>query len=249
MSGRIAIITGAGSGIGRAVSIALSRRGYRLGLAGRRSDALSETSALLALGCEHLSLQTDVTQEASVESLFAAVVAKFGRIDLLFNNAGTSAPETKLEDLSLEAWRCVIDTNLSGAFLCLRTAFRTMKTQTPRGGRIINNGSVSAIAPRPHSAPYTVSKHGMTGLTKSASLDGRAYDIACCQIDIGNASSVMGDRMASGVLQANGTIAKEPVMDVAHVGEAICFMDSLPLEANVPSMTLLATTMPFIGRG
>jgi NAD(P)-dependent dehydrogenase (short-subunit alcohol dehydrogenase family) len=250
MSHRVAIITGAGSGIGRAVAVALSRRDYRLVLAGRRRAALEETSALLGPMSEPaLCIAADVTMTADVDELFASTVNQCGRLDLLFNNAGISAPGVPLDELSVADWRQVIDINLTGAFLCLQAAFRIMKNQTPTGGRIINNGSISASSPRPNSAPYTASKHAITGLTKSASLDGRPFRIACGQIDIGNAASAMGARMLQGVPQANGSIAPEPVMSLDHVGEAIVYMDSLPLDANVQFMTLMATTMPFIGRG
>ncbi|HWW64142.1 MAG TPA: SDR family oxidoreductase [Sphingomonadaceae bacterium] len=250
MAGRIAIITGAGSGIGRAVALALSRRDYRLVLAGRRAEALAETAALLADTSDApLCVAADVTDAAAVSSLFARAIERFGRVDLLFNNAGIGAPDVPLDQLREADWRRVIDTNLTGAFLCLQAAFRAMKTQTPQGGRIINNGSISAHSPRPNSIAYTASKHAITGLTKSASLDGRPFDIACGQIDIGNAASAMGSRMAQGVPQANGSIAVEPVMDAEHVGEAIAYMDSLPLDANVQFMTLMASAMPFIGRG
>ncbi len=247
MTGRIALITGAGSGIGRAAAVALSLKGYRLALAGRRPDALDETAAMLA--GEAVCLPTDVTRKDSIDALFEAVKDRYGRLDLLFNNAGIAAPPVPLEDLDADAWRRVIDTNLNGAFFCLQAAFRMMKEQDPMGGRIINNGSISAHTPRPSSIAYTASKHAITGLTKSTSLDGRRYNIACGQIDIGNAASPMAAQMAKGMPQANGTIAPEPVMDVANVGEAICFMDSLPLESNVQFITLMATNMPFIGRG
>ena len=245
-SGRIAIITGAGSGIGRNVALALSRRGYRLALAGRRHDPLEAVVDACAGGA--VAIPTDVCDAQSVAQLFSSTVAQFGRVDLLFNNAGVSGGGP-IDEISLDAWRRVIDTNLTGAFLCLQAAFRQMKVQVPRGGRIINNGSISAHAPRPFSAPYTASKHAITGLTKSAGLDGRAFDIAVCQIDIGNAATEMASRMAAGVPQASGVLAPEPLMDVAHVGEAIAFMDSLPLDANIPFMTLLATKMPYLGRG
>jgi len=247
--GKVAVITGAGSGIGRSVAIALSQRGYRLVLAGRRIEALKETETLLHGGAEALCVATDVTDSASVNALFGAATARFGRVDLLFNNAGVNAPDVPLDQLADEDWRRVIDTNLTGAFLCLRSAFATMKAQVPQGGRIINNGSISATSPRPNSIAYTASKHAITGMTKSTSLDGRPFDIACCQIDIGNAASAMGSRMAKGVPQANGTLAVEPVMDVAHVGETVAYMDSLPLDANVQFITLMATKMPFVGRG
>lgn len=250
MTSRIAVITGAGSGIGRAVALALAGRGYRLVLAGRRIDPLLETAALGEIDrAAALCAPTDVTDRASVDALFARAIHGYGRVDLLFNNAGIGAPAAPLDVLDEADWRRVIDTNLNGAFFCLQAAFRAMKAQRPQGGRIINNGSISAHSPRPHSIAYTASKHAITGLTKATSLDGRAFNIACGQIDIGNAASAMGDRMAQGVPQANGTIAPEPLMDVAHVGEAIAYMDSLPLDANVQFMTVMATAMPFIGRG
>jgi NAD(P)-dependent dehydrogenase (short-subunit alcohol dehydrogenase family) len=249
MAGRVAVITGAGSGIGRAAAIALAQRGYRLALAGRRMEALAESRALLGADVEALLIPTDVTDAASVRTLFDQSVAAFGRVDLLFNNAGVNVPDVAIDDLAEGDWRHIIDTNLTGAFLCLQAAFRVMKAQSPQGGRIINNGSISAHSPRPDSIAYTASKHAVTGLTKSTALDGRAYGIACCQIDIGNASSAMGDRMQRGVRQAHGDLMAEPVMDVAQVGEAIAYMDSLPLGANVQFMTLMATNMPFIGRG
>lgn len=248
MTGRFAIITGAGSGIGRAVAVALDRRGYRLALAGRRMEGLAETLALLE-GAAHLAIPTDVTDASSVAVLFDATVAAFGRVDLLFNNAGVNVVDVPIDALAEDDWRRVIDTNLTGAFLCLQAAFRVMKAQVPQGGRIINNGSISAHSPRPDSIAYTASKHGVTGLTKSAALDGRPFDIACSQIDIGNASSAMGARMSAGVPQANGERRPEPVMDVGQVGEAVAYMDGLPPEANVQFMTLMATTMPFVGRG
>jgi NAD(P)-dependent dehydrogenase (short-subunit alcohol dehydrogenase family) len=246
----VAIVTGAGSGVGRAVTFALLEAGYQVVVAGRRLDALLATAgAPRAVGRTTEVVVTDVTDPQSVAALFARTTARFGRLDLLFNNAGTGAPPVPLEDLSLEAWRRVVDTNLTGTFLCTQAAIRVMKAQQPRGGRIINNGSISAVAPRPHSAPYTATKHAITGLTKSTSLDGRAFDIACGQIDIGNAATDMTARMSTGVLQANGSLASEPTMDVEHVGRAVAYMASLPLEANVQFMTLMATTMPFVGRG
>lgn len=250
MGGKVAIITGAGSGIGRSAAIALAGRGYRLALAGRRADAIEETAGLCQqIAGAPLCIVTDVTDRSSVAALFDGTVDRYGRIDLLFNNAGVGLPDTPIEQVSEADWRRVIDTNLTGSFFCLQAAFAAMKAQTPQGGRIINNGSISATSPRPNSSAYTASKHAITGLTKTASLDGRAFGIACCQIDIGNAASAMGSRMAAGVPQADGRLAAEPVMDVDHVGEAIVFMDSLPLQSNVQFMTLMATNMPFIGRG
>ena len=245
---KIAIVTGAGSGIGRAVAIALGREGYAVALAGRRLEQLQATAK--ELGPASLCVQTDVSDPQSVAALFAVTREKFGRLDLLFNNAGTGAPGTiNLEDLTIAQWRAVVDTNLSGVFYCMQEAFRVMKAQTPRGGRIINNGSISAHAPRPNSAPYTSTKHAVTGLTKSGSLDGRKYDIAVGQIDIGNAGTDMTEKMKSGMPQANGTIAPEPTMDVANVARTVVYMASLPLEANVQFVTVMATKMPFIGRG
>ena len=248
MTKKIALVTGAGSGVGRAVAIALAEAGYAVTLAGRRAEALEET-AVLAVGADTLCVPTDVTDPASVKALFDAVVEKFGRLDLLFNNAGTGAPAIPMEDLTYAQWRAVVDTNLTGPFLCTQEAFRVMKAQEPRGGRIINNGSISASVPRPFSAPYTSTKHAITGLTKSTSLDGRAYDIACGQINIGNAETPMTQRMKTGVPQPDGSTKVEPVMDVAHVASAVVYMASLPLEANVQYMTVMATKMPFIGRG
>jgi len=245
---RVALVTGAGSGIGRAVALALAKSGYAVALAGRRAAALEETVAL-GEDADLLAVPTDVGDPAAVEALFAAVRQRWGRLDLLFNNAGTGAPPVPLEDVPYEAWKRVVDVNLTGAFLCTQGAFRIMKGQDPRGGRIINNGSISAHAPRPRSAAYTATKHAMTGLTKSTSLDGRAYDIACGQIDIGNAATDMVKAMSRGVMQAHGEIAVEPVMDVAHVAEAVLFMAGLPLHANVQFLTVNATKMPFIGRG
>ena len=247
MDGRIALVTGAGSGIGRAVALSLATRGYRVALAGRTAAKLDGVAR--EIGGSAFAVPTDVTDPEAVRALFDAVVGRFGRLDLLFNNAGINFPSYPLDELPADEWRKVIDTNLSGAFYCLQHAFRVMKAQDPRGGRIINNGSIAAHSPRPSSSPYTASKHGVTGLTKSASLDGRPFDIACGQIDIGNASSEMGARMSGGVPQADGSIAAEPVIDVALVGEAVAYMDSLPLDANVQFMTVMATKMPFIGRG
>jgi NAD(P)-dependent dehydrogenase (short-subunit alcohol dehydrogenase family) len=247
---KVAIVTGGGSGIGRAVALALAREGFSVAVAGRRPQPLEATVAEgVAAGGELLAVPADVTDPASVRALFARVRETFGRLDLLFNNAGQGAPAVPLEDLSYEQWRSVVDTNLTGAFLCTQEAFRIMKSQVPRGGRIINNGSISAHAPRPDSAPYTASKHGITGLTKSTALDGRRYDIACGQIDIGNAATEMTQRMAGGVPQANGTLAPEPTMDLEHVARAVVYMASLPLESNVLFMTVMATKMPFVGRG
>jgi NAD(P)-dependent dehydrogenase (short-subunit alcohol dehydrogenase family) len=244
---KTAIVTGAGSGIGRAVAHALLDYGYAVALAGRRREPLEETAR--AAPDRVLVVPTDVAKPAAVRALFDAVVAKFGRVDVVFNNAGIGAPGVPLDELTDAQWQAVVDVTLSGSFLCVREAFRVMKAQTPRGGRIINNGSISAHAPRPNSAPYTATKHAITGLTKSASLDGRKYDIACGQIDIGNAHTELAARMASGVPQANGQIAVEPLMDVAHVASAVRYMASLPLDANVQFMTVMATKMPFVGRG
>src|SRR5271155_2649569 len=247
---KIAMVTGAGTGIGKAVTLALLRDGYRVVLAGRRKELLDKVVGESgAQPGDALAVATDVSDPASVRALFAQTKATFGRLDVLFNNAGVGAPGINLEDLSYEQWKTVVDINLTGAFLCLQEAFRLMKSQDPRGGRIINNGSISAHAPRPNSAPYTASKHAITGLTKSASLDGRKYDIACAQIDIGNAATDLAARMAKGVPQANGSIAVEPLMDVQHVASAVCYMASLPLDANVQFMTVMATKMPFVGRG
>jgi NAD(P)-dependent dehydrogenase (short-subunit alcohol dehydrogenase family) len=247
---RVAVVTGAGSGIGRAVSLGLLGAGYTVFLAGRRADALGGTveAAGDARARAH-AVPTDVTQPASVAALFDAAQRQGGRLDVLFNNAGVSAPGVPLEDLTIDQWRTVVDINLTGAFLCTQHAIRVMKAQSPRGGRIINNGSISAYAPRPNSAPYTASKHAITGLTKSTSLDGRKYDIACSQIDIGNAATEMAAKMTSGVPQANGTVAVEPLIDLTHVVNAVLYMAGLPLEANVQFMTVMATKMPFVGRG
>jgi NAD(P)-dependent dehydrogenase (short-subunit alcohol dehydrogenase family) len=248
--GRVAVVTGAGSGIGRAVAIGLLGDGYRVVLAGRRHPQLEETAAQAgAPSSRVLAVPTDVTDAASVAALFARTAEAYGRLDVLFNNAGVSAPGVLLEDLTLDQWKAVVDTNLTGPFLCTQQAFAMMKHQTPMGGRIINNGSISAYAPRPNSAPYTVTKHGITGLTKSTSLDGRKYNIACGQIDIGNAATEMAARMAKGVPQANATIAAEPLLDVEHVVNAVRYMAGLPLDANVQFLTVMATKMPFIGRG
>jgi len=246
--GRIAIVTGAGSGVGRAAALALAADGWTVALAGRRKEQLEET-AKLAGDATTLVVPTDVTDPASVEALFATVRDRFGRVDLLFNNAGVGAPGVLLEDLPLSEWRKVVETNLNGMFWCIQQAFRIMKAQDPRGGRIINNGSISAYAPRPNSIAYTATKHAVTGLTKTASLDGRKYDIAVGQIDIGNAETPMAARMKDGVPQADGSIRPEPLMPVEQVGRAVAFMASLPLDTNVLFMTIMATKMPFVGRG
>ena len=247
---RVALVTGAGTGIGKSVALALLQEGYSVVLAGRRQELLEATAREgKSFGSRTLVVPTDVGDPASVRALFAKTKETFGRLDLLFNNAGTGAPPVALEDLTYEQWKAVVDTNLTGAFLCTQEAFKIMKSQQPRGGRIINNGSISAHAPRPNSAPYTSTKHAITGLTKSTSLDGRKYDIACGQIDIGNAATEMTARMVKGVPQANGSIAAEPTMDVQHVARAVVYMASLPLDANVQFLTVMATKMPFIGRG
>ena len=247
---KIAMVTGAGSGIGRATALALLAAGYKVVLAGRRADALNETKAMAGALAEHaLPVPTDATDPAAVIALFDATRNAFGRLDVLFNNAGTSAPALPMDELTVAQWKAVVDVNLTAVFLCTQQAFKLMKTQSPRGGRIINNGSISAVAPRPFSAPYTATKHAITGLTKATSLDGRAHDIACGQIDIGNAASEMTQRMTTGVPQANGTLMVEPRMDVKHVADAVVHMASLPLEANVQFMTVMATKMPFVGRG
>ncbi len=249
MNERIAVITGAGSGIGRAVALALADAGFCVALAGRTLDKLDATAALIGDPDRVCAHPMDVGDPLSVRAFFDAVVERFGRIDLLFNNAGTGAPSIPFEDLSYEQWKTVVDANFTGTFLCMQQAFRIMKAQTPRGGRIINNGSISADAPRPNSAPYTSTKHAVTGLTKSAALDGRGFDIAVGQIDIGNAATDMTQRMRTGILQANGQTAVEPTMDVRHVADAVVHMAGLPLTANVLFMTLMATEMPYIGRG
>ena len=247
---RVAMVTGAGSGIGRAVALALGREGWALVLAGRRKDALEAVAVEAgAAGAATLVVPTDVADPDAVRALFAATRQRFGRLDLLFNTAGTGAPPVPMEDLSDAQWKAVVDVNLNGAFYCTREAVRLMKSQQPRGGRIINNGSISAHAPRPNSAPYTATKHAITGLTKSTALDGRAWDIACGQIDIGNAETPLTARMRQGVPQADGSIRPEPVMDVEHVARAVVYMASLPLDANVLFMTVMATRMPFVGRG
>jgi NAD(P)-dependent dehydrogenase (short-subunit alcohol dehydrogenase family) len=245
-----ALVTGAGSGIGRAVAVALAQKGYRVALAGRRADALDETARMA--GCDPASLlcvPTDIGDEAAVEALFAAISERFGRLDLLFNNAGTGAAPLPIDELSLAQWNRVVAVNLTGAFLCARGAFRMMRAQDPRGGRIINNGSISAHTPRLYSVAYTATKHAIVGLTKSLALDGRSFDIACGQIDIGNAETPLTVRMTTGTLQADGELAPEPVMKVDHVTEAVLYMAGLPLDANVLFMTVMATKMPFVGRG
>ena len=247
---KVAVVTGAGSGIGRAVSLALLGAGWSVALAGRRPELLDETADLAGEAAPRaLACPTDVADPASVAALFEAVQARFGRLDLLFNNAGTGAPPAPLEELSIDHWKRVVDINLTGAFLCTQRAFRLMKDQSPQGGRIINNGSISAHAPRPRSVAYTATKHAITGLTRSTSLDGRAYGIACGQIDIGNAGTEMTRAMSKGVMQADGSIAAEPIMDVSAVADAVLYMAGLPLEANVQFLTVMATDMPFIGRG
>ncbi|HVN07140.1 MAG TPA: SDR family oxidoreductase [Bryobacteraceae bacterium] len=249
-NGKIALVTGAGSGIGRAVSLALQAAGYAVVLAGRRAPELDHTAAMAQPdGGAMLAVPTDVSDPVAVRELFAKVGGTFQRLDLLFNNAGVGAPAIPMEDLTYEQWTKVVGVNLTGAFLCAQAAIRIMKEQTPRGGRIINNGSISAHAPRPNSAPYTATKHAITGLTKSIALDGRKYDIACGQIDIGNAATEMTARMAAGVPQADGSRRPEPVMDVRHVADAVLYMAGLPLDANVLFLTVMATQMPFVGRG
>ncbi len=247
---RIAIVTGGGSGVGRASTLALLEAGYAVAIAGRRLEALDETVQLAgANGANARAIVTDVTDPTSTAALFGAVRAEFGRLDVLFNNAGSGAPPVLLEELTVEQWQTVVDVNLTGSFLCTQEAFRIMKAQDPMGGRIINNGSISADRPRPNSSPYTATKHAITGLTKATSLDGRKYDIACGQIDIGNAATPMTARMSGGVPQASGELAPEPTMDVQHVADAIVYMANLPLDANVQFLTVMATKMPFIGRG
>jgi len=250
MAKNVAVVTGAGSGIGRAVALALLKENYAVVLAGRRAARLEQTAGEAgAVGDRLLIVETDVAVPGSVEALFARTREKFGRLDLLFNNAGLFAPGIPLEDLTVDQWKAVVDVNLTGAFLCTQHAFRIMKDQDPRGGRIINNGSISAHVPRPNSAPYTATKHAITGLTRSTSLDGRKYDIACGQIDIGNAATEPMARVSQGVIQAHGAVAAEPTIDVMEVARAVVYMASLPLEANVQFMTVMATKMPFIGRG
>jgi NAD(P)-dependent dehydrogenase (short-subunit alcohol dehydrogenase family) len=246
---KVAVVTGAGTGIGKAVALAFLKEGYHVALAGRRPEPLQETANESGAGNRALPVPTDVGDPASVRALFAKVKESFGRLDVLFNNAGRGAPAIPMEELTFDLWTAVVDANLTGSFLCAQEAIRLMKGQEPRGGRIINNGSISAHAPRPFSAPYTATKHAITGLTKSISLDGRAFDIACGQIEIGNAGSPLTERMTKGVPQANGEVKVEPRMDVGHVASAVLYMASLPLEANVQFMTVMATKMPFVGRG
>jgi len=246
---KVAIVTGAGTGIGKAVSLALLKDGYRVALAGRRKEPLEKAVAESGAGTRALAVPTDVSDPQSVRALFAKAKDAFGRLDLLFNNAGIGAPGVPMEDLTFEQWKAVVDINLTGVFLCTQEAIKLMKSQDPKGGRIINNGSISAHAPRPNSSPYTATKHAVTGLTKSTSLDGRKHDIACGQIDIGNAHTDLAVRMANGLPQANGTIAVEPLMDVNHVASTVLYMASLPLDANAQFLTIMATKMPFVGRG
>jgi NAD(P)-dependent dehydrogenase (short-subunit alcohol dehydrogenase family) len=246
---KVAIVTGAGSGIGQAAALALLGDGWTVVLAGRRAEALQETVKLAGAGAKALAVPTDVTNPDSVRALFDQAVQAHGRVDLLFNNAGIGAPAIPLEELSIEQWKAVVDTNLNGMFYGIQNAFRVMKDQNPKGGRIINNGSISATTPRPHSIAYTATKHAVSGLTKTASLDGRRYDIAVGQIDVGNAGTPLANRMAKGVLQANGDTKPEPLMDVSIVGQSVLYMANLPLEANVMFHTVMATKMPFAGRG
>ncbi len=246
---KFAVVTGAGSGIGRAVAVALAGAGYSVALAGRRAAELDATAAQAAGAGRILAVPTDVTDAGAVAALFDRVEREFGRLDFLFNNAGKGAPAIPMEELTLEQWDSVVAVNLTAAFLCAQHAIRLMKAQSPRGGRIVNNGSISAHTPRPHSAPYTATKHAITGLTKSIALDGRAFDILCGQIDIGNAATPLTERMAQGVLQPNGTTAPEPTMDVRQVAQAVLFMAELPLDVNMPFVTIMANGMPYLGRG
>ncbi len=248
-SGRVAIITGAGSGIGKRTALLLLAEGYSVALAGRRLDRLQETAAEAGAGERALIVPTDVTDPTAVDELFNRTIEAFGRLDLLFNNAGRGAPRVEFDEISYEDWKAVVDVNLTGVFLCTQRAFRIMKNQTPQGGRIINNGSISAHTPRPNSSPYTSTKHAITGLTKSTSLDGRAYNICCGQIDIGNAATEMTERMQTGIPQANGTIMVEPTMNSDSVAQTILYMDSLPLDSNVLCLTVMANQMPYVGRG
>jgi NAD(P)-dependent dehydrogenase (short-subunit alcohol dehydrogenase family) len=246
---KVAVVTGAGTGIGKAAALALLKEGYRVALAGRRAELLEKTAAEAGTGLHVLAVPTDVSNPESVRMLFQKTKAAFGRVDLLFNNAGVNVPGVLFEDLTYEQWKSVVETNLTGMFLCAQEAFRMMKSQEPRGGRIINTGSISAHVPRPDAAPYNATKHGVTGLTKSISLDGRKYNIACGQIDVGNALTEMAARIATGAKQANGEMAPEPMMDVQHVADAVVHMAGLPIDVNVHFMTIMATKMPFIGRG
>ncbi|HKC12925.1 MAG TPA: SDR family oxidoreductase [Vicinamibacteria bacterium] len=247
---RVAVVTGAGTGIGKAATLALLNDGYRVVLAGRRQDVLEQTARDAGpAGARTLTVPTDVTDPSAVSALFARTKEAFGRLDVLFNNAGKGAPPVPIEDLTYEQWKRVVDVNLNGMFLCSQEAIRMMKSQDPRGGRIINNGSIAAHSPRPNSAPYAATKHAVTGLTKCVSLEGRKHDIACSQIDVGNALTELASKMATGVPQADGSIKVEPLMDVAHVGRAVLYMANLPLDANVQFMTIMATKMPFVGRG
>jgi len=248
-SNKVAVITGAGTGIGRACAVALAREGYDLSLAGRRREPLEETAAQLGDSCRALVIPTNVGEPAAVAALFESTVAELGRVDVVFNNAGISTPGVDLEDIEVEDWQRAVDVNLTGPFLCTREAFRIMKSQSPKGGRIINNGSISAHVPRPNSVPYTATKHAITGLTRATSLDGRKHDISCGQIDIGNALTEMTDGMGAGMPQANGNVMPEPTMDVNNVARAVVYMASLPLDANVLFMTVMANQMPYVGRG
>jgi NADP-dependent 3-hydroxy acid dehydrogenase YdfG len=249
MANKVAVVTGAGTGIGKASALALLSAGYSVALAGRRADLLAQAVAESGAGARALAVPTDVSKPADVNALFAKTKEKFGSVDVLFNNAGTNAPGILFEDLTYEKWQSVVDVNLTGMFLCAQAAFRVMKEQNPRGGRIINNGSISAHAPRPDSAPYTCTKHAVTGLTKCISLDGRKYDIACGQVDVGNAMTELAARMSKGVKQANGEVAVEAMMDVKEVANAVVHMASLPLSTNIQFITIMATKMPFVGRG
>ena len=249
MANKVAVVTGAGSGIGKASALALLNAGYSVALAGRRAELLNQAVSESSAGARALAVPTDVSKPADVTALFAKTKEKFGSVDVLFNNAGTNAPGILFEDLTYEKWQSVVDVNLTGMFLCAQAAFRIMKAQNPRGGRIINNGSISAHAPRPDSAPYTCTKHAVTGLTKCISLDGRKYDIACGQIDVGNAMTELAARMSKGVKQANGEVAVEAMMDVKEVANAVVHMASLPLSTNIQFITIMATKMPFVGRG
>lgn len=244
-----AIVTGAGTGVGRSAALALLADGWNVALAGRRADALQETADMANAGDRVLIVPSDITSADKVDSLVDQTVAKFGRLDMLFNNAGGNVPGRTIDEIPVEDWQQIVDVNLTGSFLCARAAFRQMRAQSPQGGRIINNGSISAHAPRPGSVPYTTTKHAITGLTKTISLDGRPFDIVCSQIDIGNAATPMTERMPEGVPQADGSVRSEPVMDIEHIGDAIVHMSNLPLSANVQFMTIMATKMPFVGRG